>query len=829
MVQLWQLACTAMLAAFEHDAQKQKLCQVVSRAFDVLMVRDWPEQEAKGIQASFKQLESDCLDLVVSPPEPGLPGKKLTEDALRCLETLGHCAMKLTKWPSRDLPGGDGVTAARLLEASRGALPESLGRYWRSVYETPYNNWPFMKHHSPQLRPPEGGWWPLNHTGLRPAVRTFQRSFPLVEAEFQKNLPLLEQSAWLASNGPLVLREKHDVAIPFMAAPDHKRASGGWVMELCELLPHLCESFARLLPSTERPLLFAPGEWLALRRLRPGGKVLPHNDAERITVCQCLVGCEHAWTRVGNETRYFGTPGTILAFDNIVDHSVGNDGSTDRWVVCLHSIHPDFEKLFDVLVPFPTVRNQPIELPTLDALSVVNQDHCARPAAIDGSRSIATEPSEPASSQPHRLDARGVAGYWHRTSSTLDHCSLHPVPQPKLTRPNSAETWSTQELGNRLSLRTHKNIVMTTRWADNRTSIFMLQLIDVADGFSNSVFASFHNLNELISKIGCSAFGGYLKQAYDESISDSVLLLEQEIQRLPYVTELGDFRLRPAELYLESMPILPPAEQLSAFYNGLQDAALRVPWARLEQVDGDCDMLMHLLTETSNGLHRAMYSHILAMYWSFYHDPGVWGLQQEYQLQRPRGEVIMKPKLGLRRWLILYDLLEIILSRCENGQILSNSTPVLKVVEIGVNTGQLTSSLLNWLPSVHVLGVDPYYQYTGVLGDIVGGQTDFEQAVKELTPYMGRAALAMLPSRSAAAWIGNGTMDLVFIDGLHTYDAVLEDIVLWAPKVRSGGIVSGHDFHSEGDYGVARAVYETIPSGVTLHLTHDYVWFWWVP
>ncbi|MDP1774201.1 MAG: class I SAM-dependent methyltransferase [Methylobacter sp.] len=51
----------------------------------------------------------------------------------------------------------------------------------------------------------------------------------------------------------------------------------------------------------------------------------------------------------------------------------------------------------------------------------------------------------------------------------------------------------------------------------------------------------------------------------------------------------------------------------------------------------------------------------------------------------------------------------------------------------------------------------------------------------------------MMSSKDAAAIIEDGSIDLVFIDGDHSYAAVTEDIALWKSKVREGGILCGHD------------------------------------
>lgn len=53
--------------------------------------------------------------------------------------------------------------------------------------------------------------------------------------------------------------------------------------------------------------------------------------------------------------------------------------------------------------------------------------------------------------------------------------------------------------------------------------------------------------------------------------------------------------------------------------------------------------------------------------------------------------------------------------------------------------------------------------------------------------------------------------DLVFIDGDHRYEAVVEDIKVALRILKSGGILSGHDYNHSDWPGVQRAVIHMIP------------------
>jgi predicted O-methyltransferase YrrM len=66
-------------------------------------------------------------------------------------------------------------------------------------------------------------------------------------------------------------------------------------------------------------------------------------------------------------------------------------------------------------------------------------------------------------------------------------------------------------------------------------------------------------------------------------------------------------------------------------------------------------------------------------------------------------------------------------------------------------------------------------------------------------------------SKAAASKFKDESIDVVFIDLTHTYEAVKEDIELWLPKVKKGGYLAGDDYHQNWQ-GVIQAVDELLPN-----------------
>jgi predicted O-methyltransferase YrrM len=71
--------------------------------------------------------------------------------------------------------------------------------------------------------------------------------------------------------------------------------------------------------------------------------------------------------------------------------------------------------------------------------------------------------------------------------------------------------------------------------------------------------------------------------------------------------------------------------------------------------------------------------------------------------------------------------------------------------------------------------------------------------------------------------LGAHSVDLVFIDADHRYEAVRADIEAFLPLVKPGGVLGGHDY---GWPGVRQAVEEMLPGHGTAPTS---IWFYRVP
>jgi hypothetical protein len=139
-------------------------------------------------------------------------------------------------------------------------------------------------------------------------------------------------------------------------------------------------------------------------------------------------------------------------------------------------------------------------------------------------------------------------------------------------------------------------------------------------------------------------------------------------------------------------------------------------------------------------------------------------------------------------------------------------------VEVGVLKAEYSEWILDHWKDGILHSVDPWRHF----GDeYVDGhnlpdalhESNYQAARARLVRFGGRSQIHRMTSREASLLFKDDSLDFVYLDAQHHYEAVCEDIACWFPKVRKTGIIGGHDFFEDGDYpfgrfGVKKAVLE---------------------
>ena len=128
-------------------------------------------------------------------------------------------------------------------------------------------------------------------------------------------------------------------------------------------------------------------------------------------------------------------------------------------------------------------------------------------------------------------------------------------------------------------------------------------------------------------------------------------------------------------------------------------------------------------------------------------------------------------------------------------------------VEVGVRRAHFSEHVLQqWKGRVLHL-VDPWEHQDAVDAKTTGGKyqdvsnapnaehaENLEHVKRTLSRFGSRFAIHRKYSVSAAREFADNTLDFVYVDARHEYEGCLEDLKAWYPKLRKGGLVSGHDF-----------------------------------
>jgi len=139
--------------------------------------------------------------------------------------------------------------------------------------------------------------------------------------------------------------------------------------------------------------------------------------------------------------------------------------------------------------------------------------------------------------------------------------------------------------------------------------------------------------------------------------------------------------------------------------------------------------------------------------------------------------------------------------------------------EIGVRRGANAKNILKYLDIKKLYLIDPYAKYLD--NEEVSKEVDYSpwpKRVGVINSIFNEAKANIVEWENVVEWIidisslaslniEDNELDFVYIDGNHAYKNVLEDINLYWPKVKIGGLISGHDFDRRDS--VAKTVRES--------------------
>jgi len=117
-----------------------------------------------------------------------------------------------------------------------------------------------------------------------------------------------------------------------------------------------------------------------------------------------------------------------------------------------------------------------------------------------------------------------------------------------------------------------------------------------------------------------------------------------------------------------------------------------------------------------------------------------------------------------------------------------------KGAEIGTERGVYSDQLCARNPGLHLYCIDAWQCYSGYREHVTQEKLDdfVEETKERLAKY--HVDLIRKFSVAAATDFDDNSLDFVYIDANHRFQDVINDICYWLPKVRQGGILSGHDF-----------------------------------
>lgn len=151
--------------------------------------------------------------------------------------------------------------------------------------------------------------------------------------------------------------------------------------------------------------------------------------------------------------------------------------------------------------------------------------------------------------------------------------------------------------------------------------------------------------------------------------------------------------------------------------------------------------------------------------------------------------------------------------------------------EIGVYKGGFGEFLLEHCKKLYL--VDAWYRHAPYWKSGIEGDSRVDTVIDLLSKYRneiheGRVEVVVEYSDNFLRNIGQNTLDFIYLDSSHQYQATAEELALASRAVKPGGILLGDDYVADPNsihYGVCRAVTELVQAnGAELMFTESRQW-----
>jgi predicted O-methyltransferase YrrM len=145
-----------------------------------------------------------------------------------------------------------------------------------------------------------------------------------------------------------------------------------------------------------------------------------------------------------------------------------------------------------------------------------------------------------------------------------------------------------------------------------------------------------------------------------------------------------------------------------------------------------------------------------------------------------------------------------------------------KLLEVGTWRGRSLLSILFLLKKLNYQKICSVDTFMGAPSEISTSQKDaveediYLQFLNNLTSfgYGDMVSTYKMESVKASNLFEDNYFDVIFIDADHVYEAVKQDISVWLPKIKTGGVLCGHDWTWES---VQAALNDTLPSSYEVY------------